>query len=77
MVIQPVGGHRQLLGIEADEALLAEMLVDETPQLVDPRIGARERDRSTPRPAYGQAHDFDGDQREQAPHGKPVTLAGK
>src|SRR5674476_468626 len=33
VIVEPVRRHRQLLGIEADQALLAEMLVNELPQL--------------------------------------------
>src|SRR5690349_15815637 len=54
MVIETVGRHRQLLGIKADEPLLAEMFVDEAAQFVDAGVVSRQRHRAAACPAYRQ-----------------------
>src|SRR4249920_1939277 len=43
MIVDPVRRHRQLAGVETDHAFLAEMFIDQSPQFVHARIGARQR----------------------------------
>ena len=75
VVVKPVGGHCQLLGVEADQPLLAEMFVQQAAQFLDPRVGARQRHRARARAAHRQPHHLDGDQRQQPAHGEAIAFA--
>ena len=75
VIVEPVGGHRQPLGVEADQPFFAEMIVDQPAQFLDARVGGLERHRAAARPAHAQAHHLDGNQRQQAAHRQAIALA--
>src|SRR5262249_13368351 len=77
MIVETVGGHRQPLRIKTDHAFLSEVLVDEAPQLLDTRIGARQRHSAAPRAANRQPHDFNGNESEQTTHRQSMAFAGE
>ena len=77
VIVEPVRRHRELFRIEADQALLAEVLVDQTAQRFDGRIRRGERHRAGAGAAGGEPRHLDRDQREQAAHGQPEALAGE
>ena len=75
VVVEPVRRHGELVGIEVEMALLAEILLDQLAQRVDRRVGRRERDAAGARAARGEPRDLDRDQRQQPAHREAEALA--
>ena len=74
MIVEPIGRRRQPLRIERDVMLAAKVRIDEAPQRLERRVGGSKRHRPGARAARGEAHDLDGDERQQPAHGEPIAF---
>ena len=77
VIVETIRRHRQLLGIEADQTLLAEMLIDQPMQSFDRGIRCRKRHRPGAGAARGKPRHFDRNQRQQTAHRETETFPGE
>ena len=75
VIVEPVRRHGELVRVEAQQALLAELLFHQCAQAFHGRISRCERHASGARLACGEPHHLDRDQRQVAAHGVAIALA--
>ena len=75
VIVEPVDGHAELLGIEAELMLAAEILVDQRAQLRDRRVGRLQGDAAGARAACRKPRHGDRDQRQEAAHRHAIAFA--
>src|SRR5690349_1724714 len=59
VVVEAIGRHRQLLGVEREHALLAEVILDQSAQTLDDRIGRAQRHRTGARATGSETRHLD------------------
>src|ERR1700691_601496 len=77
VVVEPINRHAEVLRIKSELVLAAKELVDQRAQLRNRRIGWLQSNRAASRTARGEARHANGNERQQAAHGDPISLADK
>src|ERR1700733_5579586 len=75
VVVEPINGHAEFLRIKSELVLAVKELVDQRAQLRDRGVGRLQSDGAASRTACGEPRHANGNERQQAAHRYPISLA--
>src|SRR5215469_2552358 len=75
VIVEPIGRHRQLLGIETELTLASKVRFNEATQRLDGVVGNRQRHQTGARLAGGEPGNLNGNQGKQGAQSKTIAVA--